>query len=203
MEKKESGPVRRTILESAHGPTSQKRDRSKQKRFCFPMTFIWALGDIGVRALHKSDVAVCECRHCDKSRGDCPVATSSSSFRFSFILLQCSFLISLSLSLLSLSFSLYVSFSSSFFFFFSFFLCSHFMSLPQDSRAQYGASCSAYNVSNHCFMCYVLPLNGLASSATRTFAAILIIRKKKIITELMSIKEFSPDSPKISSQRFV
>lgn len=42
---------------------------SEGKRFCFLVTFIWALGDVGVRALHKSGVAVCECRHRDINPG--------------------------------------------------------------------------------------------------------------------------------------
>lgn len=41
----------------------------KGERFCFLVTFIWALGDVGVRALHKSGVPVCECRHCDINPG--------------------------------------------------------------------------------------------------------------------------------------
>lgn len=45
------------------------RGPGKGERFCFLVTFIWALGDVGVRALHKSGVPVCECRHCDINPG--------------------------------------------------------------------------------------------------------------------------------------
>lgn len=50
-----------------HGPTAG--GKYKGERFCFLVTFIWALGDVGVRALHKSGVAVCECRHRDINPG--------------------------------------------------------------------------------------------------------------------------------------
>lgn len=44
---------------------SRGRIQGVGERFCFLVTFIWALGDVGVRTLHKSGVAVCECRHRD------------------------------------------------------------------------------------------------------------------------------------------
>lgn len=48
---------------------SQRRVQGEGERFCFLVTFIWALGDVGVRALHKSGVAVCECGHRDINPG--------------------------------------------------------------------------------------------------------------------------------------
>lgn len=124
------------------------------------MTFIWAtLGDVGVRTLHKSGVAVCECRHRDIN----PAARRLPSgyllllrrrlffvslvyFPNLFLLLPLPILYLLSRSRsLILSFALYLlrlPFLS---------VSSRLMSLPQNSRAQYGAPCSAYNVPNHCF----------------------------------------------------
>lgn len=119
------------------------------KRFCFLVTFIWALGDVGVRALHKSGVAVCECRHRDINPG---ARRLPSGYLF-LLLLRLFFVAPVYFPNLFLSFAFpspssslgadsFISFRS---------VSSRLMSLPRDSRAQYGAPCSAYNVPNHCF----------------------------------------------------
>lgn len=51
------------------GPTARGESQGKGERFCFLVTFIWALGDVGVRTLHKSGMAVCWCRHRDINPG--------------------------------------------------------------------------------------------------------------------------------------
>lgn len=134
---------------------SQRRVQREGKRFCFLVTFIWALGDVGVHALHKSGVAVCECGHRDINPG----ARRLPSGYLLLLLLLCLFFLtpvyfpnlflspycvsSRAFVLLSLSLcASFISFRS---------VSSRLMSLPRDSRAQYGAPCSAYNVPNHCF----------------------------------------------------
>lgn len=59
---------RRTGL-LTRGPTAGGESQGKGERFCFLVTFIWALGDVGVRTLHKSGMAVCWCRHRDINPG--------------------------------------------------------------------------------------------------------------------------------------
>lgn len=59
---------RRTGL-LTRGPTARGESQGKGERFCFLVTFIWALGDVGVRTLHKSGMAVCWCRHRDINPG--------------------------------------------------------------------------------------------------------------------------------------
>lgn len=56
---------------SAYARAYSQRGESQGKgeRFCFLVTFIWALGDVGVRTLHKSGMAVCWCRHRDINPG--------------------------------------------------------------------------------------------------------------------------------------
>lgn len=83
------------------------------------------------------------------------MATSSSSFSVvSSSSLRCTFLISFSLPLSFSRIFLAHSFLSLFLYAFFISFCSassRLVSLLRDSRVQYGAPCSAYNVPNHCF----------------------------------------------------
>lgn len=65
-----AGPARRDVRVCLlRGPTARGESQGKGERFCFLVTFIWALGDVGVRTLHKSGMAVCWCRHRDINPG--------------------------------------------------------------------------------------------------------------------------------------
>lgn len=57
------------IVSRAREKERMREARAGGTRFCFLVTFIWALGDVVARALHKSGVAVCECRHHDINPG--------------------------------------------------------------------------------------------------------------------------------------
>lgn len=155
---------RRTGL-LARGPTARGESQGKGERFCFLVTFIWALGDVGVRTLHKSGMAVCWCRHRDINPGARRLPSGYlfllllrrlffvSPVYFSNLLLSVSLLFSYlprALALLSLFlYAFFISFCS---------VSSRLVSLLRDSRVQYGAPCSAYNVPNHCFFRSLPPL---------------------------------------------
>lgn len=98
---------------------------------------------------------MCECGHHDINPG---ARGLPSGYLFHLLLFLCLFFVApayfpnlflspycVSSAFVLLSLSLCASFIS----FCS--VSSRLMSLPRDSRAQYGAPCSAYNVSNHCF----------------------------------------------------
>lgn len=194
---------RRTGL-LTRGPTARGESQGKGERFCFLVTFIWALGDVGVRTLHKSGMAVCWCRHRDINPG---ARRLPSGYLFLLPLRRLFFVSPVYISNLLLSFSrifLAHSFLSLFLYAFFISFCSvssRLVSLLRDSRVQYGAPCSAYNVPNHYFspvapFALVPSLDWTCSTplahARPAVGAMLMIHER-IITTPTSIEVCLPD----------